>query len=111
MSEREMYDEVAAMVGAIAKALDLGEAEAAKAVEDGRCRSNSAATTAASASSGSPWTAAPPASIRRHPARDRGGAGTRRLFLRPLKRTYSTASSKGRRPARSSTSSTQRSSS
>lgn len=36
MSEREMYDEVVAMVGAIAKALDLGEAEAAKAVEDGR---------------------------------------------------------------------------
>lgn len=36
VSTREMYDEVAALLGTIAKAFDLSDADAAKAVEEGR---------------------------------------------------------------------------
>lgn len=36
MSTREMYDQIATLLGIIAKALDAPEAEVAKAVEEGR---------------------------------------------------------------------------
>lgn len=36
MSDREMYDEINALVGAVAKALDVSETEVVTAIEQGR---------------------------------------------------------------------------